>query len=159
MDYPPTSVTFNTYTPNPNLQPNHQTTQFHTEQQPNRTNFAQAFSKGLKLEFPRFDGDNPVGWLGQAEKCFTLAATPLDQRVHLAEIFLTGKVDHWLRSTGVNTDELSWLEFASMISNRFAAKTSLELIDSFKHTDQNSYVSSYIDTFEEHMGKIRLRNP
>jgi hypothetical protein len=54
------------------------------DQQTDRTQFAQSFSKGLKLEFPRFDGDNHVGWLRQAEKCFTLAATPLDQRVHLA---------------------------------------------------------------------------
>jgi hypothetical protein len=60
--------------------------------------------------------------LRQAEKCFTLAATPLDQKVHLAEIFLTGKADHWLCSTGVNTAELSWSKFANMINNRFAAK-------------------------------------
>jgi hypothetical protein len=46
-----------------------------------------------------------------------------------------------------------------MINNRFAAETTWELIDSFKHTDQTSSVSSYIDTFEELMGKIRLRNP
>jgi hypothetical protein len=35
----------------------------------------------------------------------------------------------------------------------------MELIDSFKHTEQTSSVSAYIDTFEELMGKIRLRNP
>jgi hypothetical protein len=35
----------------------------------------------------------------------------------------------------------------------------LKLIDSFKHTDQSSSISSYIDAFEELMGKIRLRNP
>jgi hypothetical protein len=41
--------------------------QFHNEPQTDRTNVAQAFSKGLKLEFPRFDGDNLVGWLRQAK--------------------------------------------------------------------------------------------
>jgi hypothetical protein len=97
--------------------------------------------------------------LRQAEKCFTLAATPLDQRVHLAEVFLTGRVDHWLRSIGVNTDSLSWSDFASMINNRFVAETGLELIDSFKHIEQPSSVSCYIDAFEDLMGKIRMRNP
>jgi hypothetical protein len=72
-----------------------------------RSQFAQSFSKGLKLEFPRFDGENPSGWLRQAEKCITLAATPLDQRVHHAEIFLTDRANHWLRSTGINTESLS----------------------------------------------------
>jgi hypothetical protein len=124
-----------------------------------KTNFAQAFSKGLKLEFPRFDGDNPVGWLRQAEKCFTLADIPVEQRVTFAEIFLVGKVDHWLRRRGVNTSSLSWSEFAIMINNRFATETSLELIDTFKHTEQTLSVASYIDTFEELMGKVRLRNP
>jgi hypothetical protein len=124
-----------------------------------RNNFAQAFSKGLKLEFPRFDGKNPVGWLRQAEKYFTLVATPLYQRVKFAEIFLVGKADHWLRSTGVNTSSLSWSEFAIMINNRFAAETSIEFIDNFKHSEQNLFVASYNDSFEELMGKIRMRNP
>jgi hypothetical protein len=88
-----------------------------------------------------------------------LAATPWVQRVHLAEIFLAGKADHWLRSTGINTADLTWPEFATMINNRFASETSMELIDSFKHTEQTSTISNYIDTFEELMGKIRIRNP
>jgi hypothetical protein len=46
-----------------------------------------------------------------------------------------------------------------MINNRFATETSLELIDSFKHIEQTSSVSCYIDNFEELMGKIRMRNP
>jgi hypothetical protein len=124
-----------------------------------RTSFAQTFSKGLKLEFPIFDGDNPVGWLRQAEKCFTLADILVDQRVKFDEIFLVGKADHWLRSTGVNTSSLSWSEFAIMINNRFAAETSIELIDTFKHTEQTLSMASYIDTFKELMGKVRLRNP
>jgi predicted component of type VI protein secretion system len=84
-------------TPNPHTFPNPNTThpnQFQHEQQSDRQTFAQAFSKGLKIEFPKFDGDNPVGWLRQTEKCFTLAATPMDRRVHLAEIFLIGRADH-----------------------------------------------------------------
>jgi hypothetical protein len=113
----------------------------------------------LKLEFPKFDGENLVGWQKQAEKCFTLATTPMDQRVHLAEIFLIGKADHWLRSTGINTADLTWHEFANMINTMLAAESSMKLIDSFIHTEQTTSVSAYIDCFEELMGKIRVRNP
>jgi hypothetical protein len=164
----PETYTLDYQTPNQHLNPHphtipHQNNghnpQFQHEHQGDRGNFTQAFSKDLKIEFPKFDGDNPIGWLRQAEKCFNLAATPLDQRVHLAEIFLIGKPDHWLRSTGINTADLSWHEFAAMINNRFASETSMELIDSFKHTEQNSTVNSYIDNFEELMGKIKVRNP
>jgi hypothetical protein len=96
--------------------------------------------------------------LRQAEKCFTLDATPMDQRVHLAEIFLTGRADHWLRSTGVNTSNLTWHEFANMMNNRVAAESRMELIDNFIHTEHTSSVNAYIDCFEELMGKIRVRN-
>jgi hypothetical protein len=48
------------------------------------------------LEFPKFDGDNPMGWLRQAEKCFTLAETPEYKKVKFAEVFLVGKIDHCL---------------------------------------------------------------
>jgi hypothetical protein len=83
----------------------------------------------------------------------------LDQRVKFAKIFFTGKDDHWLRSTVDNTKSLSWSEFAIMINNRFAVETSLELINNFKHVEQTLSVSSYIDNFEELMGKVRMRNP
>jgi hypothetical protein len=46
-----------------------------------------------------------------------------------------------------------------MIDNRFAAETSIELIDNFKHAEQSLTVSSYIDNFEEPMEKVRIRNP
>jgi hypothetical protein len=57
-------------TPNQHLNPHphtipHQNNghnpQFQYEHQGDRGNFTQAFSKGLKIEFPKFDGDNPDG--------------------------------------------------------------------------------------------------
>jgi hypothetical protein len=70
-----------------------------------------------------------------------------------------GKEDHWLRSTRINTTSLTWPEFAALINNRFAAETSLELIDSFRHMEQQSNLAIYIDTFEELMGKLEIQNP
>jgi hypothetical protein len=46
------------------------------------------------MEFPKIDGENPMGWLRQVQKCFQLADTPMDKRVKFAEVFLTGKADH-----------------------------------------------------------------
>jgi hypothetical protein len=63
------------------------------------------------MEFPKFDGDNSMRWLRQVEKCFTLADTPMDKRVIFVEAFFTRKADHWLRSSGINTNSISWVEF------------------------------------------------
>jgi hypothetical protein len=46
------------------------------------------------LKSPKFDGDNPMGWLRQAQKCFTLVETPEYKKVKFAEVFLVGKADH-----------------------------------------------------------------
>jgi hypothetical protein len=100
-----------------------------------------------------------MGQLRQAKKYFTLAETPEYKQVKFAEVFLTGKVDHWLRSTGVDTNNLSCLEFSALITNRFIAETSLELIGTFRHMEQSGSLSSYIDLFEEIMGKMKVQNP
>jgi hypothetical protein len=120
--------------------PNQYTLQpHHTHYQNTNTNqdnhFAQSFIKGIKLEFPKFDGDNPKGWLRQVEKCFTLVETPKHKKVKFSEVFFSGKADHWLRSTSINTNSLSWSEFLALIISRFAAETSLELIDAFQHME------------------------
>jgi hypothetical protein len=78
----------------------------------------------------------------------------MDKRVKFAEVFFTGKADHWLRSSKINTNNLSWSEFAVLLSNRFAAKTTYELFDSFRHLEHGSSVTTYIDNFEELMGKL-----
>jgi hypothetical protein len=119
----------------------------------------QSCSNGIKLDFPRFDGDNPAGWLRQAEKCFALAETTLHKRVKFVEGFLVGKADHWLRSTGINTNSLTWPEFVALINSRFAAETSLKLIDTFRHMEQSSSLPIYIDQFEEVMGKLKIQSP
>jgi hypothetical protein len=93
-----------------------------------------------------------------SRKCFTLAETPEHKRVKFAEIFFTEKVNHWLRSTGINTNPLSWSEFFIQILNRFAAETSLKLIDTFRHMEQCSNLTAYIDEFEELMGKLKVQN-
>jgi hypothetical protein len=122
-------------------------------------NFVQSFSRSLKREFPKLDDDNPMGWLRQVEKCFTLDETPLEKRVKFPEAFFTRKVDHWLRGSGIKTNTISWAEFAVLISNRFAAEISFELIESFRNMEQNNNVIAYIDSFDQLMVKLKMQMP
>jgi hypothetical protein len=39
------------------------------------------------MDFPRFDGVNPVGWIRQCEKFFQMAAAPEEYKVHLAQLY------------------------------------------------------------------------
>lgn len=38
--------------------------------------FMKSIAKGLRLEFPVFEGDNPLGWIRQCDKYFELARVP-----------------------------------------------------------------------------------
>jgi len=46
----------------------------------------------MKLDFPRFTGDDAMTWLYKAEKFFTLYNTPDEQKVSIASIHFEGKV-------------------------------------------------------------------
>jgi hypothetical protein len=74
-------------------------------------------------------------------------------------MFFTGKADHCLRSSKINTDHLSCSEFAILISNRFAAEPTFELFDTFRHLEQTGAVTTYIDSFEELMGELAMKDP
>ena len=49
-----------------------------------RNYYGQAFSNGPKLEFPKFDGDNPEAWIRKVERCFELSRTPAEENVEVA---------------------------------------------------------------------------
>uniref|UniRef100_A0ACD5Y0H7 Uncharacterized protein n=1 Tax=Avena sativa TaxID=4498 RepID=A0ACD5Y0H7_AVESA len=49
-----------------------------------RINFFKSITKGPRMDFPKFDVDNPVGWIRQCEKFFQMAAAPEEYKVHLA---------------------------------------------------------------------------
>ena len=75
---------FNNY-----LEPGQQGRQPHFPEN-NRT---QAILKSPKLNFPEFDGTDPDGWIAKAEKYFELAKTPDEQKVSIAEVYLTGRAN------------------------------------------------------------------
>jgi hypothetical protein len=69
------------------------------------------------------------------------------------------KADHWLRSSDINTNSITWAKFVVLINNRFAVETSFESIDNFRNINQTGSVMTYIDSFEELMGKLKLQIP
>uniref|UniRef100_A0ACD5Y3G3 Uncharacterized protein n=1 Tax=Avena sativa TaxID=4498 RepID=A0ACD5Y3G3_AVESA len=72
-----------------------------------RTQFFKSITKGPRMDFPRFDGDNPVGWIRQCEKYFQMAAAPEEYKVHLAQLYFIGPADVWLRRSGLHKQQLS----------------------------------------------------
>lgn len=125
-----------------------------------RTQFLKSITKGPRMEFPRFDGDNPAGWIRQCEKYFQMAGAPAEYKVNLAQLYVVGKADIWLRRSGILKKQLTWAQFCEEILRRFSSASSYELTEKFNTLKQNTLsVSEYTDQFEELMAEVQAENP
>jgi hypothetical protein len=63
-----------------------------------RSNTTKDYSHhNLKLSFPKFNGDDPTGWIYKAEQYFEFQNIALDQQVQLASFHLEGIALQWHR--------------------------------------------------------------
>jgi hypothetical protein len=63
-----------------------------------RSNTTKDYSNhNLKLSFPKFNGDDPTGWIYKAEQYFEFQNIALDQQVQLASFHLEGIALQWHR--------------------------------------------------------------
>ena len=144
-----------------NPQPNPAWSRYTREyEQDMRNQFMKNITKGPRLNFPTFDGENPVEWIRQCEKCFQMSATPEEYKFSLAQLYIVGKADVWLRRSKILKTNPSWSRFYEMLMQRFSAQSSYQLVETFNNLrQQNLSVKAYADLFEELMATISEENP
>jgi hypothetical protein len=125
-----------------------------------KTQFLKSITKGPKLDFPKFEGNNPVEWIRQCEKCFQMSATPEEFKLSLAQLYIVGKADVWLRRSKILKNPPTWPKFCELIIQRFSTQSSYQLVESFNSLKQNnSTVNEYAEQFEELMATVTEENP
>jgi hypothetical protein len=131
-----------------------------TYEQEMRTQFLKNITKGPRLDFPKFEGGNPVEWIRQCEKCFQMSATPDEYKFSLAQLYIVGKADVWLRRSKILQQNPTWPKFCEMLIQRFSSHSSYQLVETFNHLKQNNAtVIEYAEQFEELMATIAEENP
>jgi hypothetical protein len=119
-----------------------------------------SITKGPRMDFPRFDGTDPVGWIRQCNKYFQMAGAPEEFKVSLSQLYIVGRADVWLRRSGLLKKHLSWKNFCNEIVLRYSATGSYDLTDKFNSLKQhNTTVDAYTDTFEDLMADVQEENP
>ena len=122
--------------------------------------FMRSLTKGPKLEFPRFSGEDPVGWIRQCNKYFQMSAASDEYKVSLAQMYIIGEADTWLRRSGLLKKQLSWTQFGKEVIKRFAEHGSYDLTEKFNSLKQgNSSVSDYTKNFEDLMADVLEETP
>uniref|UniRef100_A0A453T4P9 Retrotransposon gag domain-containing protein n=1 Tax=Aegilops tauschii subsp. strangulata TaxID=200361 RepID=A0A453T4P9_AEGTS len=89
-----------------------------------------------------------------------MAGAPAEYRVNLAQLYVVGKADVWLRRSGILKKQPTWAQFTEEIMRRFSSASSYELTERFNNLKQStSSVSDYTNQCEELMAEIQTDNP
>jgi hypothetical protein len=67
-----------------------------------------------KIDFPTISGDEPVNWLRQCEKYFSLPNVPMEIWVSLATLHYHGMAYTWWRSLRTPANYLHWAQFCNI---------------------------------------------
>jgi hypothetical protein len=77
-------------------------------------------TRTVKLDFPRFDGTEPVTWILKAQQVFTYSQTPENQKVPIAAFHMEGKALTWYHCLMDAGHIGGWEESVFALKTRFA---------------------------------------
>ena len=111
--------------------------------------------KSIRLEFPRFNGDDPIGWVYKANQFFNFHNTPAQHRLFIASFHMEGKAITWyqeLEETGMIT---SWEAFVTALNIRFGTSSYDDPMEALINVKQSSTVEIYKTRFESLSNRVR----
>ena len=93
-------------------------------------------------------------------KYIQMSAAPEEYKVSLAQMYIIGEADIWLRRPGLLKKQLSWTQFGKEVIKRFAENGSYDLTEKFNSLKQgNNSVSEYTKSFEDLMADVLEETP
>lgn len=116
------------------------------------------FNPHPKLEFPKFEGNDPKGWILKAEQYFDFVHIEEEKKIKLAGLHFEGKASVWFRYYQSSRPHLNWKMFQNDLIIRFEDPDSRDAQDSFNKLRQVGTISVYEDSFEELRALVVARN-
>ncbi|XP_026379637.1 uncharacterized protein LOC113274474 [Papaver somniferum] len=102
-----------------------------------------------KIDFPKFDGNNPRSWIQKCNKFFQLHLMDEEQKVMIASLHLEGRADVWYQDYQVGKELLLWEEFCDDINFKFQELGHDDVVGEFNKLSQEGAVLEYQELFEE----------
>ncbi|XP_026443847.1 uncharacterized protein LOC113344001 [Papaver somniferum] len=112
-----------------------------------------------KLDFPRFDGYNPRGWIQKSERYFKLSDIEEHRKVDIAAIYLEVKAEKWFLNFQVNRNRITCQDLSLHLCARFENPVEENFVGSFNKLVQSSSVDDYYDEFESLKALTLRMNP
>jgi len=109
----------------------------------------------MKLDFPRWDEDDPSDWVSSAERFFRFHGTPEASRVDIASIHLEGEVVQWYDWFEASHGMPTWETFVEGLLVRFGPSAFEDVDGELAKIRQTSSVSEYQSQFERLANRAR----
>ena len=111
--------------------------------------------RSVKLDFPRFKGDDPASWLYKANQYFNFYQTPLCERLLMAFFHMDGDAQIWFQDSDENGMFATWEGFVEALLTRFGSTAYEDPMESPTRLKQSSSAAVYKGQFEALSNRIR----
>jgi hypothetical protein len=102
----------------------------------------------IKLDIPRFDGSDPMGWIFKINQFFDYHLTPDEQRLRIASFYMDGEALPWFQWMHSNGQILTWTAFLQALETRFAPSQYEDPKGALFKLTQKGSVKDYQSQFE-----------
>ncbi|KAG6488248.1 hypothetical protein ZIOFF_057007 [Zingiber officinale] len=109
----------------------------------------------MKVEFPRWENNDPIGWISRAEKYFRFHGTSDNAKVDLASINLEGDAIQWYDWLEACHGPPKWEEFKEELINRFGPSGYENVDGELAKIRQTSTLLEYQGRFERLSNRTR----
>ncbi|KAA8529666.1 hypothetical protein F0562_034234 [Nyssa sinensis] len=105
-------------------------------------------TKAIRLEFPKFNGEDPNGWLYRANQFFNYHQPHPQHRVLLASVHMEGKAITWFQELESAGGFPSWESFVRALLIRFGPSAYEDPMEALTKLRQATTVDAYKCEFE-----------
>jgi hypothetical protein len=142
-------------------EPSGQPAQWGRQSRGGSSNFGEGlYTKGLRLEFPCFNGEDPDSWCHRADQFFELYDIPEAQRLSITGFHMEGKALSWFQALRSSNNLSTWSEFLIAIQVRFGRGSYDDPMETLSKLKQTGSLDDYKTQFEILANRVhRLIDP
>ncbi|VFQ90786.1 unnamed protein product, partial [Cuscuta campestris] len=108
----------------------------------------------MRVDAPRFTGEDPTGWVFRVQKYFDYFLTPEEERFHLVAMLIDHPASEWFRYYQANNCNARWPEFLKAVQQRFDPSYYENYVGLLSKLTQTSSVMDYQTSFEALLNKV-----
>ena len=112
-------------------------------------------TKAVRLDFLKFNGDNPSGWIYRANQFFNYHQTNPHHRILMASFHMEGKALVWFQDIEAAGGLSSWDGFIRALLTRFGASPYDDPMEALIRLKQTTTVEEYKSQFEFLSNQLR----